>query len=155
MLAFELCWDTFECFRICQPIRPFLNISEPSACNDDTLVPSSPFVWIIIQQVQLAEWNISPLECSCGLAWFSAVEELFSVYRDIWRRSQSLPLGSSSLSFFMRLAEIIRRAGTNQPRNWGCQGARAKTLTRALFCWQRIIVCLCVYAFVDQCTPPP
>lgn len=45
---------------------------------------------------------------------------VFSVYRNIWRHSQSLPQGPSSQTFFMHLAERVRRAGTNQARNWGC-----------------------------------
>ncbi len=73
---------------------------------------------------------------------------VFSVYRDIWRRSQSLPQGPSSLflyAFGRKNQESWHQSGQElRMQERGCQGARAKPLTRALFCSDRGLLCVCV-----------
>lgn len=73
---------------------------------------------------------------------------VFSVYRNIWRRSQSLPQGPSSVFFYAfgrKSQESWHQSGQElRMRESGCQGARAKPLTRALFCSDRGLLCVCV-----------
>jgi len=111
------------------PIRRFLNISEPSACNDDTLVSSGFYRRLLNYYAAGLTGRVKYLSSGMFL-WpplvFCSGRIVFSIYRNIWRRPQSLPQGPSSQSFFMRLAERVRRVGTNQARNWGCGRVRAR-----------------------------